>query len=198
MRRGAAAIVLASALAAAACGGSRPEETAQAPPSGEPTPAAGETPPALPALETEPVVVYFPNDEGDRLVGETRTVFKTPQPGDRAKQIVAALLEGPQAGGPVRALPEGTQLRQLYVLDDGTAWADFSSELRDNLGGGSANEIMAVYAVVDSIALNVPGIARVGILVNGRPVETLNGHLDLRRSLPPRRDLVAAAAPKAE
>ena len=45
-------------------------------------------------------------------------------------------------------------------------------------------EILAVYSIVNSIVVNIPGVRRVGILVNGRPLATLNGHLDLRRPLP--------------
>jgi hypothetical protein len=52
------------------------------------------------------------------------------------------------------------------------------------MGGGSMSEILAVYAIIDSVVLNIAEITRVGILVNGRPLKTLNGHLDLRRALP--------------
>lgn len=51
-------------------------------------------------------------------------------------------------------------------------------------------EILAVYAIVDSVVINIAEIDRVGILVNGRPVATLNGHLDLRRPLAPDYSLI--------
>jgi hypothetical protein len=60
--------------------------------------------------------------------------------------------------------------------------------------GGSAEEIYTVYAIVNSVALNIPEIRRVGILVEGQPVETLNGHLDLRHPLPPNLSIVARKA----
>jgi hypothetical protein len=82
----------------------------------------------------------------------------------------------------------------VYVLEDGVAWVDLTEELERGMRGGSAEEILAVYAIVDSIALNVPEIRRVGILVGGRPVETLSGHLDLRRPLPPDRSFIAREA----
>ena len=105
-------------------------------------------------------------------------------------KIVNALIAGP-GGAAEPAVPEGTSLRQLYVDRYGTAWVDFSAELKANLPGGSASETLTVYAIVNSIGLNVPEIRSVGILVGGNPVETLNGHLDLRRPLPPRRDWLA-------
>ena len=158
----------------------------------------GEAPSDASAAEMESVTVYFPAADGEKLAGEERSLFKTPQPGDRAKQIVAALIEGPQTEASVRAIPESTELRQLFVLDDGTAWADFSAALRDNIAGGSATELLAVYSIVDSIVLNVPEIKRVGVLVEGRPIDTLNGHVDLRRPLKPRHDLAPTPPPPAE
>ena len=91
-------------------------------------------------------------------------------------------------------MPAGTQLRQVYVLNDGVAWLDFSTELTDGIGGGSTNEVLTVYAVVDSVIANVSEIKQIGFLVNGRPIETLNGHLDLRSPLKPDFTLVRGSA----
>jgi spore germination protein GerM len=131
------------------------------------------------------VLVYFPSSVKDVLAGEPREIFMTAAPGDRAKQILADLISGPESGRALRAVPRGTQLQQVYVLEHGTAYVDFSAELKQGLGGGSTEELFTVYSIVNSVALNIPEIRRVGILINGRPVETLNGHVDLRRPLPP-------------
>lgn len=190
MRR---SISIASAFCflAVACGGV-PPPPAEVPEETDPSaPAAGgleePAPSTIPRIE---VTLWFPSSAGDALVGEPGEIFSTAEPGERAKQIVTALLAGPQRIGAVPALPAETELRQVYVLDDGTAWIDFSSQIRRGLGGGSSDERLAVYAVVDSVAFNVPEIGRVGILVDGNPVETLNGHIDLRRPLPPDRSLL--------
>ncbi len=138
--------------------------------------------------------LYFASPDGDGLVPEGAEIFATASPVDRAKQILSDLISGPTGRNSLASLPRGTRLRQVYVLDSGVAWADFGSELAGALGGGSAREILAVYSIVDSLALNVPEIQRVGILIDGHPVETLNGHLDLRRPLPPNRGLIGAEA----
>jgi spore germination protein GerM len=137
------------------------------------------------------VSIYFPSAERDGLVGEPHEIFMTSAPGDRAKQILADLISGPVREQGLRALPPGTRLRQVYVLEQGTAYVDFSADLRQGLGGGSTEELFTVYAIVNSVALNIPEIRRVGILVNGEPVETLNGHLDLRRPLSPDVSLIS-------
>lgn len=163
-------------------GGAAPAEFAPPAPEG-----------TLPELAHTDVVLFFPDENGEILLPETRSIVKTAEPGTLAKQVLAELVAGPQGAGKVRALPEGTALRQVYLTPDGTAFADFGPELRSGLGGGSAAELMAVYAVVQSLATNVPGVRKVAILIDGTPVDTLNGHLDLTRPLPPRPDLVRGA-----
>jgi spore germination protein GerM len=135
--------------------------------------------------------LYFPSETSDGLGTETREIVDTARSADRGTQIVAALIEGPKSEGLRPAVPPGTTLRQLWVRDDGNAYADFSEELAQGAGGGSSDEILTVYAIVDSLAANVPAIHRVGILVAGRERDTL-GHLDLRRPLPADMTLVAA------
>ena len=136
-------------------------------------------------IRTLIVEVYFPSAEENGLVAEAREIFATSAPGDRAKQIVADLISGPVTELAVRGLPRDTRLRQIYVLENGVAYLDFTDELRNGLGGGSNEELLAIYSIVDSVVLNVPEIRRVGILINSKPVDTLNGHMSLRRPLRP-------------
>jgi spore germination protein GerM len=137
------------------------------------------------------VTLYFPSAAGDMLAVETREIVDTKRPADRGAQIVALLLDGPKTEGALPAVPPGTTLRQLWVRDDGNAYADFSEELLAGANAGSADEILTVYAIVDSLAANVPAIRTVGILIAGRQRDTF-GHLDISRPLLP--DLTLAAA----
>ena len=119
-------------------------------------------------LRRQSVLVYFPGAELDGLVGEEREIFGTASPGDRAKQILADVVSGPTSPEAARAVPLGTRLLQVYVLETGVAYVDFSSDLKRGIGGGSMAELLTVYAIVDSVALNVSEIKRVGILIEGR------------------------------
>ena len=139
-------------------------------------------------------MIYYPALEWDGLIGEEHEIFGTASPGDRAKQILSDLLAGPSGELTMRALPPGTHLLQVYVLDSGVAYIDFSADLERGIGGGSSEELLTVYSIVDSLALNIAEIKRVGILVNGKPIETLNGHVDLRRPLPPNRSYIVDEA----
>jgi len=195
---------LGALLTLAACGAGAPGEgvTPQAGATGEPEQAgvgemaaeageeAEESSVPMEPLSRRRVTVYFPSVSGNTLHGEGREIFDTASPADRAKQILSDLLSGPTGSEAVPALPPGTQFRQVFVMDGGVAYVDFSTELREGMSGGSSTELMAVYAIVNSVALNIPEVKRVGILVDGRPCDTLNGHLDLRRPLPPKVSLL--------
>jgi len=189
--RGASALLL---VALVACG--RTDRRAQPAPAADPVagaaPAEGET--AAP-LAKSTVTLYFPSAAGDTLTTESREILDTIRPAERGTQVLAELLEGPREKGALAAVPEGTTLRRLWVREDGTAFADFSDELASGLPGGSSDEILAIYAIVDSLTANVPEIQRVGILVAGRERDTLGGHVDLRRPLRPD---MALAQKKAE
>jgi spore germination protein GerM len=173
-----------------ACGGqnSATHEPVEATP--PVTAAKAEEPQVEVPLEKAVVTLYFPSATGDELVAETREIVDTKRPADRGAQILAALLEGPKAEGALAVFPPGTTLRQLWVRDDGNAYADFSEELMGAASGGSSDEILTVYAIVNSLTQNVPAIRRVGVLVSGRERVTF-GHLDLSRPLAP--DLTLAA-----
>ena len=191
MRLRSAALLL---VAATACGRSTP------PAPGSPPPAAGSesAAPTEPSGEADAfakssVTLYFPSASTDLLAADPREIVETGGPAERGGQILAALLAGPKAEGLLKAVPEGTELRRLWVRDDGTAYADFSEELVQGMTGGSSDELLTLYAIVDSLTLNVSEIKRVGVLVNGRERDTLGGHVDIRRPLVTDRTLIAAA-----
>ena len=200
-RRGALFLLALLPVLLCGCGGDGAEPVADgdaaaagATPSAGTEPGAGEAAAGREAsaepLAREAVSVYFPSASGDGLVAERREIFATRTPGDRIKQIINDLIDGPASSGSLRALPAGTQLRQVFVVEDGTAYLDFNAELADGMRGGSAHELYTVYAIVNSVILNVNGVRRVGLLVNGHPVDSLSGHLDLRRPLTADRSLV--------
>jgi hypothetical protein len=56
--------------------------------------------------------------------------------------------------------------------------------------GGSAAELLTVYAIVNAVTANLPAIMRVQILLDGKEVDTLAGHMDLRRPLQRNESLV--------
>ena len=198
MTRGALPLAFTLIALSSACGGDRKVDSkpAATPRTVETAPADAAAKPVEDAapLAKSTVTIYFPSATADALAAETREIVETKESADRGAQILAALLEGPKSEGALPAVPTGTALRKLWVRDDGSAFADFSEELTSGSNAGSADEILTVYAIVDSLTANVPAIRRVGILVGGRERETF-GHLDCRRPFLPDLTLAAAAKP---
>jgi hypothetical protein len=156
-------------------------------------PAADKTPPAARRISA---TLYYVAADGLRLVPATREVLYGETPALQAKHLVEALLE-PAPQGVTSALPEGTPLRGVFVAENGDAFVDFGDELLTRHPGGSLTEIYTVYALVHTLTTNLPAIHAVQILVGGHEVDTLAGHVDLRRPLPPSKQWLEPPAPPA-
>ena len=78
--------------------------------------------------------------------------------------------------------PKGARLLGATIRD-GMLQLNFSPELTQNFEGGSDDEAALVNAIT-STAGSFPNIERVQILVDGKPVESLGGHIDLSHALP--------------
>jgi spore germination protein GerM len=127
--------------------------------------------------------LYYVGADGLRLAASERDVVYAEGASEQAKRIVEALLE-PAPEGLASAIPPGTALRGLFVGERGDAYVDFNGNLRTNHPGGSASEILTVYAIVSALTVNLPAVTSVQILIEGHEVDTLAGHVDLRRPLP--------------
>jgi spore germination protein GerM len=127
---------------------------------------------------SQTATLYFPSYEQGTLVAEQRTVTWAESDTDRIRQVLLAQIEGSHEGAS-RALPSTAGIRAVFLAEDGTAYLDFSSQTLADFKPGIASECLAVYAIVDSLAANIPAVKRVKILVEGREVDTLDGHVDL-------------------
>jgi hypothetical protein len=86
------------------------------------------------------------------------------------------LLTGDVPAGCERPLPPGTKLRDINVTD-GLATVDFNKELVQGFRGGSDNEGVTIYAIVNTLS-SLPTVKRVRLLVDGQPISSIGGHLD--------------------
>jgi hypothetical protein len=111
-------------------------------------------------------------------IAEERVVINPGNPIAFGRQLVLELING-STRGHLPTVPEGTNLRSFFLLEDGTAVADFSAQLRENHPGSCRREQLTLFSVVNSLILNVPEIDRVKILIDGAETPTLTGHLPL-------------------
>jgi spore germination protein GerM len=151
-----------------------------------PAPAGAGTgtaaPPASGPERKITATLYFVSEDGLALVGVHREVPFGETVLEQARQIVIAQLA--VAPHPlVSAIPEATTLRALYVTERGDAFVDLSAEARTRHTGGALDELFTVYSIVNALTTNLPAITRVQILIDGKEVDTLAGHVDLRHPL---------------
>jgi hypothetical protein len=140
-----------------------------------PSPAGDE---GAPAFERRQVYLYFGDSQGRYLKAEARGVE---QPADKAafcRQLLSALFDGPRKGG-VSVLPRGIKIRALHITGDGVAYLDLESGAFDNHPGGVESELLSIYAIVNTLVLNVDGVDSVQFLIGGKEAATLAGHVDL-------------------
>jgi spore germination protein GerM len=137
------------------------------------------------------VKLFFQAADRPGLVMEERTV---PFSGDLATQlkaVVGALVQGSKSGL-VATLPPETKVLEVFVSARGVAYVDLSKEAAQGTSG-SHDELLSVYSIVNSLAVNFPAVKRVQILVDDRPADTLAGHVDLSRPLSADMTLLAEA-----
>ena len=126
--------------------------------------------------------LFYVSEDGMRLVGVEREVRSGKTTTEQARRIAERQLSS--APPPLAsAVPDGTTLRAIFVTPQGDAFVDLSREVSMGHPGGSLEELFTVYAIVNALTMNVPDITAVQILVQGREVDTLAGHVDLRHPL---------------
>lgn len=149
-------------------------------PTGDSTSLPGD--PANPDARRIHASLFYVAESGDALVAVDREVTYAPSPAAQARLIVEAQL-APAPAGQVSPIPPGTEVRALFVTSRGEAFVDVTQALAVNHPGGSLHEALTVYAIVNALTVNLPDITAVQILIDGREVDTLAGHIDLRHPL---------------
>jgi spore germination protein GerM len=133
--------------------------------------------------------LYYVADDGMRLTSVERDVPYGEGTVEQAREIVAAQI-APVVDPLVSAIPAGTAVRALFVTEKGEAFVDLSKEVMTAHPGGTMNELLTVYTIVNAVTGNLPAVTSVQLLVDGKEVETLAGHVDLRRPLTRNMDYV--------
>ncbi|MDA8141508.1 MAG: GerMN domain-containing protein [Desulfobacteraceae bacterium] len=136
-----------------------------------------EAPEKAPTRRT--VHLYFGDAQGRYLVAEQRVVDQPADDVALGRQLVQMLIQGPEKGGS-RTLPADAKVRAFFINDPETAVVDFESDSFANHPGGVGCELLSIYSLVNTLALNVERIHLVKILIGGQEAATLVGHVDLQ------------------
>ena len=137
--------------------------------------------PTGPAVRRITATLFYIAEDGVSLAPVQREVPFDANVAEQARAIVEAQLAAPPPL--VSAIPADTKLLQIFVTDRGDAFVDLSGDVTAKHPGGSLDEIFTVYTIVNALTVNLPAIKRVQILIDGKEVDTLAGHVDLRHPL---------------
>ncbi|MCS7299982.1 MAG: GerMN domain-containing protein [Fimbriimonadales bacterium] len=133
-------------------------------------------PPPAPPQPPREAKLYLPKvDAKGETTYETRTVA-IQNPDAAYQEVFEKLIR--ESG----VFPKGARLLNASA-QNGTLTLNFSKELVDNFEGGADYEAPLINAIT-STAGSFPDIERVQILVEGKPVETLGGHIETATPLP--------------
>jgi len=127
--------------------------------------------------QTAKIVLYFGDEQAMGFNKEERVIEElTPE------RLIEELIVGPKYDQNIQTIPDGTKLIDIR-MDGNVAYVNFSKEIVENHWGGSAGESMTLGSIVNTLVLNEnTGIKKVQILIEGKTVESLAGHIDI--SLP--------------
>lgn len=164
------------------------------PPADEDAPVAtAGVDPAAPAVPRIKATLFFGSQDGGHLVAVEQEIPLAEGTMAQARALVEAQLAAAAPDPLVGTIPAGTTLRGVYVSAKNEAFVDLDETVRAKHPGGSMNELITVYTIVNAITTNLPEVESVQLLIDGREVDTLAGHVDLRRPLRKNEALIAPA-----
>ena len=174
-----AALMLAATLLIAGCDSAAPA-TGQTPAE---TPAKSaeqsQNPGTAPgAGQTMQLTIYHATKDAMYLVPETHKVPVNSHP---ARTAIELLIAGTKNANLVGVMPPGVKVKNVTVKDH-VAYADFDDKLIKKGNGGSVSEILLVGAIVNTLT-EFPDIQKVQIMVDGKKIDTITGHLDVSEPL---------------
>lgn len=154
--------------------GTRPSDPT---PTVDPFPTA---PPIDPDEEGDTIeaILYFTNEQFTELVGERRKVANDEK---LLETVLRALLQGPESAHLYSPIPSTVTLNGVFA-ERGTVYTDLSREMIEDQMGGTSQEFLSVFAIVNTLT-GFSGVDRVKILIDGKEEMTLRGHIDISEPL---------------
>ncbi len=137
------------------------------------------------------VNLYFSDPQERFLKAERRYVFRERTPDAQAKEIVRALLEGSKTNL-VNTFPQDVKVKEVVIDPMGVASVDFNKNLIKFHPGGATSEMATIYSLTNTLTQNIPEIKKVKILVDGKPIKCIKGHISVASAFAPDPELIVS------
>jgi hypothetical protein len=128
---------------------------------------------------TEQVTLFVAYDDIGVLQAQPARIPLPSVRQQRAEELIRALLAIYLDKSSPHPLPQGSDVRSVYLVDPGLAVIDINAAFADGHRSGVLSEELTVASLIQTLSANLPGILKVKILVEGKERETLAGHADL-------------------
>jgi hypothetical protein len=142
---------------------------------------SGDTRPVVPPVAgpTERVTLFVAYDDIGMLRAQSAQIPMPSVRQQRAEELLRALLALYLDKSSAHPLPQGSDIRSVYLVDPGLAVIDINAAFADGHRSGVLSEELTVASLIQTLSANIPGILKVKILVEGKERETVAGHADL-------------------
>lgn len=135
--------------------------------------------PPPPSGPMEKVTVWVAYNDSGTLRAQAASIPLASGRQQRALELLRTLVDFYLAKGSSHPLQSGSEIHSVYIVEPGLAVVDVNAALVDGQVSGVLAEDLTVASLIHTLSVNIPGITRIKILVDGKGRDTLAGHADL-------------------
>ena len=126
-------------------------------------------------------VIFFVNQDG-KIVGRDTEIVSGATVLDDIKSLITQESLA-RAGGLLNAIPVGTAVRNVFIDENKCVYIDFERSIIDRHVGGTEGESLTLEALKRTMAENFPELDSMKLLVEGKELASLAGHITTRLKL---------------
>lgn len=146
------------------------------------TPAQADSPGLMNGQQIDTITVrlYFP--AGGRLEVTEKTIPRKIRTSSIAEAVIEEYFRVP-ANATDSVIPARVKILGLYRDAMQILYVDLSDELRRNFHADALSEYLVLKGLYETVVSNIPDIQDVKVLVEGKEIESLGGHVLLKYPL---------------
>ena len=127
----------------------------------------------------ETTLLFLPNDEDGTLRATSVTLALPSDSGERARLALHTLIARGMEKDSPHPYGAGADVHDVFLMDPNSAVVNLNQSLVAGQHPGIQNEQLTLYSMVLTLKAQLPQLARVRFLVEGKSAETLAGHVAL-------------------
>jgi Sporulation and spore germination len=119
---------------------------------------------------------------GDRLEMTEKLLPRRTREEAITEAVIEEYFKGP-GDGQASYIPRNVKLLGIYKGADNILYVDLSDEVRRNFQGDALQEYLLLRGLYESLISNLETVSDIKVLIDGKEIETLGGHVYLKYTL---------------